>query len=447
VRERGRARVWVLQRRLAPYVFVSPFIILFCTFMLYPLLQSVRYAFLATNGPGSVMFVRFGNFRFLLQDPNFWTALKNTAIFAFFSVFLQLPMSLALALLLSSRWLKGRNFFRLAFFSPHLVGQVFVAVLFSLIFTPRFGLLNRVLHSFLPRFLGFDLDTKWLTNQALVMPALVMTALWMYVGFNMIYFLAALQAVDRDLYEAAQVDGANRWQRFLHVTIPGIKPVAVFVVLMSTIGSFQLFELPFVLLKGAGPSNSGLTIVMYLYQTGFMTGDLGYASAIGWAQVRRARLPGDGEGGRERRDGAERAGRIARLAAPGEGGDRRAAARFVRSAPAGNEKMQEIAGAIKAGAVAYLNRQLKSMGIAGIILFLIIGFAPALGWKTAIGFLIGAAASFIAGYVGLLFHSFGANTFIIVRIMEPFWLLAGIIVVLPKLESPAAAAPEIKPAV
>ncbi len=278
---RSSARLWILQRRLAPYVFVSPFIVLFCVFMLYPLAQSVRYAFLTTNGPKNVVFVGFDNFQFLLQDPDFWTAVKNTAIFAFFSVFLQLPLSLGLAVLLNARWLKGAKFFRLAFFSPHLVGQVFVAVLFSLIFTPRFGLLNRAIHAMT----GSGLETKWLMNPSLVMPALVLTALWMYVGFNMIYFLAALQAVERDLYEAAQVDGANKWQQFLHVTIPGIKPVAVFVVLMGTIGSFQLFELPFVLLNGPGPNNSGLTIVMYLYQTGFQTGDLGYASAIGWALV------------------------------------------------------------------------------------------------------------------------------------------------------------------
>ena len=98
----------------------------------------------------------------------------------------------------------------------------------------------------------------------------------------MIYFLAALQAVDRDLYEAAMVDGANAWQQFWNVTMPSIKPVAVFVLVTSTIGSFQLFELPYILLNGGGPNNAGMTVVMYLYQNGFVTGDLGYASAVGW---------------------------------------------------------------------------------------------------------------------------------------------------------------------
>ena len=172
-----------------------------------------------------------------------------------------------------------RNFFRLTFFSPHLVGSVFVAVLFMIIYQAPDGLLNRVLHALF----GVSRDTRWLGDSRLVMPALVLTALWMYVGFNMVYFLAALQAVNQDLYDAARVDGANAWQQFRHVTLPGIKPVAVFVVVLSTIGSFQLFELPYLMLGNtSGPEGSGLTIVMYLYQTGFETGDLGYASAIGW---------------------------------------------------------------------------------------------------------------------------------------------------------------------
>ena len=130
---------------------------------------------------------------------------------------------------------------------------------------------------------GTPLDIKWLQNQNLVMPALVLTSLWMYIGFNMIYFLAALQSVDQELYEAAKVDGANGWHQFRAVTVPGIKPVAIFVLLTSTIGSFQLFELPYILLgNGSGPNKAGLTIVMYLYNSGFVTGDLGYASAIGW---------------------------------------------------------------------------------------------------------------------------------------------------------------------
>jgi ABC-type sugar transport system permease subunit len=188
-------------------------------------------------------------------------------------------MSLGLAMLLNRRRLAGRNVFRFAFFAPNLVGMVFVGVLFSLIFAPRFGLLDQVLHATA----GLPEDINWLGDSRLVMPALVLTSLWLYVGFNMIYFLAALQAVSKDLYDAAQVDGAGPIRQFIHVTLPGIWPVAVFVVVLSTIGSFQLFELPYLMLQNTpGPDNAGLTIVMYLYQNGFITGDLGYASAIGW---------------------------------------------------------------------------------------------------------------------------------------------------------------------
>lgn len=267
------------QQRYAPYLFVAPFVLLFLTFGLYPIAKSLFLAFHITNGPKHAVFVGWDNFRFLLSDPDFHRAVWNTTVFTLYSVFLQLPLSLGLALLLHQRWVRGRELLRLAFFSPHLVGQVFVGVLFSVLFIPQYGLLNRMLHFLF----GIPLETKWLSNPALVMPALVLTALWMYVGFHMIYFLAALQAVDPELYEAARVDGASGWQQFLHVTLPSIRPVAVFVLVTSTIGSFQLFELPYIMLNNSsGPDKAGLTIVMYLYETGFVTGDLGYASAIGW---------------------------------------------------------------------------------------------------------------------------------------------------------------------
>jgi ABC-type sugar transport system permease subunit len=270
-----------VQQRLAPYLFVAPFLILFVTFLLWPVIRSVILAFYATAGPKHQVYVGAANFRFLLTDPDFHIAVKNTVVYALWSTFLQLPLALGLALLLSQRWLRGREFWRLAFFFPNLLGTVFVGVLFSVLFVPQYGLVNKALNALT---LGaVALDTKWLSDPANVMPALVMTSLWLYVGFNMIYFLAALQAVDKELYEAAQVDGANAWHQFWAVTLPAIRPVAVFVLVTSTIGSFQLFELPYILLGNtAGPNNAGLTIVMYLYNTGFVSGDLGYASTVGW---------------------------------------------------------------------------------------------------------------------------------------------------------------------
>jgi ABC-type sugar transport system permease subunit len=261
-----------------PWAFLAPFLFTIAVFLAWPLLQSVLLSFQQTFGPRSSVWVGLDNFRFLFADPLFWKALRNTAIFAAGSVFLQLPLSLGLALLLNRRGLRGRAFFRLIFFAPSLVGLVFVALLFSMLFERRTGLINVVLHGLFP---AFDPEFAWL--QVYIMPALIIAALWLYVGFNMIYFLAALQNVPAELVEAAALDGAGPWQRFRHVVLPEIQPIASFVVLLSLLGSFQLFELPFVLLNnGAGPENRGLTVVMYLYQTGFVTGDLGYASAIGW---------------------------------------------------------------------------------------------------------------------------------------------------------------------
>jgi ABC-type sugar transport system permease subunit len=261
-------------------VFIAPFLILFAIFGIYPIVKSLILAAYITNGPHSHVYVGFGNFAYLLHDDQFRIAVWNTVKYAFFSVFLQLPLALGLAMLMSQKWLKGREFWRLIYFAPNLVGQVFVAVLFQVLYTPKDGLINQAIHAAMHR---FPADTQWLSDPIWVMPAIVITSLWMYVGFNMIYFLAALQAVDKDLYEAATVDGAGAWAQFRHVTLPGIKPVAIFVLITATIGSFQLFELPYILLGNThGPASSGLTIVMYLYENGFITGDLGYASAVGW---------------------------------------------------------------------------------------------------------------------------------------------------------------------
>ncbi|MEM1164655.1 MAG: sugar ABC transporter permease [Planctomycetota bacterium] len=273
---------------IAPYVFVAPFVAVFGAFMLGPLIGSIGLSMRATAGPAVSDFVFLDNFAFLLRDPDFWTALRNTFIFAAGSVFLQLPLSLALAMALNSDSIAGRAFLRLVYFAPVLVGLVFAALLFQIVFEKDTGLLNTALASFADSARGwtglpfsFDPEFPWLTR--FVLPALILAALWMYTGFNMVYFLAALQSVDRSLLEAASIDGAGPWRRFLHVTVPAIRPVGSFVVLLSIIGSMQLFELPWIMLNGGpGPDNRGLTIVMYLYQWGFQSGDLGYAAAIGW---------------------------------------------------------------------------------------------------------------------------------------------------------------------
>lgn len=266
-----------LRRHLVAWAFLAPYLALTAVFLLWPLARSLDLSLRQTFGPGHSVWVGLANYRFLLEDPLFWKAAGNTTLYAAASIFIQLPLSLGLALALNQPWLRGRAVLRLIFFAPSLVGLVFAGVLFSLLYEKRTGLLNRLLAAVIP---GFNPDFAWLENA--VMPSLVIASLWLYVGFNMIYFLAALQSVPAELMEAATLDGASAWQRFRHVVWPEILPVASFVVLLSLLGSFQLFELPFILLNGSGPDQQGLTLVMYLYQTGFVTGDLGYASAIGW---------------------------------------------------------------------------------------------------------------------------------------------------------------------
>lgn len=275
----GRDRVWRWQARYAPYLFLLPFVAVFCVFMAYPLWRSLVLSLHKSVGPRRLEFVGLGNFRFLLRDWFFWWSFANTAAFTILFLLIQLPLSLGLALVLNSRWVRAKEWFRFAFFSTHLTGQVFVAVIFGLLLDRRRGLLNQAL-----AVVGIG-PVGWLTDPNWVMASLLLAALWLSVGFGMIYFLAALQAVDHELYEAASVDGAGRVSRFWHVTLPSIRKVVYLLVFTGTVAGFQLFELPYVLYQGVGPGARATTIVMYLFMTGFDVGDLGYASAIGWMLV------------------------------------------------------------------------------------------------------------------------------------------------------------------
>ena len=277
----SRERLWQLQHKFAPYLFLSPFIVLFCCFMLYPLGRSVVLSLYKSVGPGKNEFVGLGNYRYLMTDRIFWASVANTTYFTTLFLVLQVPIALGLAVMLNSKLLKFRNFFRFAFFSSHLVGMVFVAIIFGMMLAQRHGLINKMIGFFFP-FIGTELN--WFADPKLAMPAVVIAALWISVGYAMVYLLAALQSVDQELYEAAEVDGASKWQQFRHVTLPGIRPVLIFLILVGTIGGYQLFELPYVLFHGVW-TNYAITIVTYLFQMGFEAGDIGYASAIGWALV------------------------------------------------------------------------------------------------------------------------------------------------------------------
>ncbi|MEQ8771092.1 MAG: sugar ABC transporter permease [Phycisphaerales bacterium] len=276
-------------------VFLLPFFLVFGVFTVYPLILSAILAVQQTHGPEYATFVGIDNFAALARDADFHKAVRNTIVYTLGSVFIQLPLALGLAMLLNRPGLTGRGVYRLIFFSPQLMGLVFVAMLAALVFESRTGMLNIALDRTIGRVIDPGTLLFWIPAlenidwpafpwlQTFIMPMLIIASLWMYVGYNMVYFLAALQNIDRSLIEASAVDGAGPLTRFWHVTLPAIRPVGSFVVLLSVIGSLQLFELPYIILEqSGGPQNRGLTIVMYLYQSGFESGDLGYASAIGW---------------------------------------------------------------------------------------------------------------------------------------------------------------------
>lgn len=271
-----------MTRRRAPYLFLSPLLVVLAVFFFWPLYQSLVLSFHTTAGPHTRRFVGLANYRFLIgHDRLFWLAVANTVVYTAALVLIQVPASLGLAMLLNQRDLRFKHSLRFCFFSTYLIGQVFVAVIFFALLGPRRGAMNEALGYIA----GRPVDAGWLTRPNLALPAVLLAGLWMSIGYGMIYFLAALQMVDASLYEAAALDGAGRWSAFWNVTLPAVRHVLVFLVIVGTIGGFQLFELPYVLMQGPGPNYRALTIVMYLYSTAFDRGDLGYSAAIGWLLV------------------------------------------------------------------------------------------------------------------------------------------------------------------
>jgi ABC-type sugar transport system permease subunit len=285
-------RFWQLQHRFSPYLFLAPFLFLFSAFFLYPLLRSLQLSFCSTIGPNHVRFIGLQNYRHLTHDVLFLGALANTAVYVLLFLCVQIPLSLFLAVQLNNKNVIGRKVMRFAFFSTSLVGPVFAAVIFSQFLNPRHDIIAmlctqiaQVAGEHQPGHAGHAVTIPWLTNPVLARIAALVAWLWLSVGFGMMYLLAALQSVDPQLYEAADIDGAGAWARFWHITLPGIRPVLIFLIVVGLISGFQLFELPYVLMQGPGPGYAGFTVVMYLFSKGFQEGNLGYASAIGWALV------------------------------------------------------------------------------------------------------------------------------------------------------------------
>ncbi|MFB1082090.1 carbohydrate ABC transporter permease [Jeotgalibacillus sp. JSM ZJ347] len=264
------------QKTLVPYMFVGPAVILFSIFMAYPIIYSLILSFQSGQG-SNLEFTGFDNFVRLMNDDIFITALKNTFILLIVQVPIMIFLALIIANLLNSALLKFKGVFRVSFFLPAVTSLVAYSIIFSIMLMND-GVVNQVIAA-----IGLD-RIPWLSDPFWAKASLVIAMTWRWVGYNMVIFLAGLQNIPEELYEAASMDGASKIRQFFSITVPNLKPVILFTTILSTIGTLQLFDEPFVLTNG-GPSDATLTIGMYLYQTGFRFFDFGYASTIAYVIV------------------------------------------------------------------------------------------------------------------------------------------------------------------
>ena len=273
-----------------PYVLLSPFVLLFLVFGVFPLCFSFYLAFQAwepTAGLASMKFVGLDNFEFAITDEWFWKSLKNTAWLAFASGVPQHLIAIPLAYFIHTSFQRTRNAVIGAYFLPYITSTVAIAMMFSTLFSTDYGLINLTLRSLanLPLLGGFfpQDPIDWLNRAENVKPAIALVVFWRYVGFNTVLYLAALQTIPKDIYEAATMDGAGRWQQFFFITLPSLKPMIYFGVTLSVVGGLQLFEEPFILTGGRGGTDqAGMTTAMYMYRTAFEFNDFGAASALSW---------------------------------------------------------------------------------------------------------------------------------------------------------------------
>lgn len=285
-----RAKRWSLSPAMAPYVLISPFVVLFAVFGLFPLVFSFYLAFQSwepTAGLSTMKFVGLENFAFAITDEWFWKSLRNTAWLAFAAGVPQHVVSIPLAYFIHTSFKRTRNMAVGAYFLPYITSTVAISMMFGTLFSTDYGLINITLHGLSQwPVIGWMFPSNpidWLNRAENVKPAISMVVFWRYVGFNTVLYLAALQTIPKDIYEAATMDGAGRWQQFWYITIPSLKPMIFFGVTLSVVGGLQLFEEPFILTGGRGGTDqAGMTTAMYMYRTAFEFNDFGTASALSW---------------------------------------------------------------------------------------------------------------------------------------------------------------------
>jgi ABC-type sugar transport system permease subunit len=258
--------------------FTGPVLAIISAVLLLPVLLALAlsvtdYSIYALANWANLRFVGLGNFSDLLQTPLFWRALANTALFATLGVPMAIGASLAAALLLNDTTVRWKPLWRIALFAPYVTSVVATAVVWRFLLNTQFGLVNYAL-----RALGLP-AVDWLGNPRASIPAILLFVTWKIFGYNMIVFTAALAAVPQDLMEAARLDGASRWGRFRHVTLPAIGPTLLLASVMSVAGFLQIFAEPYVMTMG-GPAQSTVTVLYFMFDEGFKWWNLGQASAV-----------------------------------------------------------------------------------------------------------------------------------------------------------------------
>ncbi len=271
-KERSRRRR-LRRSNLIAYSFILPNFIGFTIFTLLPVIFAFALSFLSWDGANPIKFVGLKNFANMLTDETFHISTMNTFYYVLGTVPLTLISSLALAIALN-RKMYGRNVFRAIFFFPYVASLVAVAVVWNMLFHPSMGPVNHILQS-----LGVSEPPRWTASTSWAMPTVIFASIWKSAGYYMVIYLAALQGIPRTLYEAAEIDGANAWQRFRNITLPMLTPATFFVFIMLTISCFKVFDLIFVMTSG-GPGRATNVLVYMIYNQAFIAFDYGYSSAI-----------------------------------------------------------------------------------------------------------------------------------------------------------------------
>lgn len=258
------------------YLFISPFFILFSAFLFYPALRSVFLSFHKWEGFGTYSYAGIDNYVRLINDPLFIKSIINSVYIMVISNIPQWILAVMLAVTLNSTFIRFRGIWRAVYFSPVILSAVVVSIVFVLIFDTEYGFLNYFL-----TLLGLD-KIGWITTQEVSKISVSLLTIWRWTGWNMVIVLAGLQSIPLEVLDAAKVDGAMGWALFRYITLPHLRPVLIFIFMLSTIDGLRLFAEPALLTRG-GPAQSSLTMVMYLYRQAFEFRKFGYASTIGVA--------------------------------------------------------------------------------------------------------------------------------------------------------------------